>query len=806
MIFNLILKITRMIMYLMDLTQRKLTKYEWESIEMPESEKEMKILQMIRDGYNDLNISMNKTSSILSFLKIEVSSISAEYLNCMHVYTFNTYFLEKVNRIWENSEKNNGKFNSSMLTLEPKTKLKIKKADVIRFNINKTIDVDVFEFLLLDEILHFYENKNLHYFTLYKLVQNNIKNVNKFVFDIVSCFLKTFESEIVLEDIIYNCNEYIEKNEILSKYSDVTLYEHQKKIFNFSQLKTPKLIFYIAPTGTGKTLSPIAISNKYKIIFVCAARHVGLSFAKACISMGKKIAFAFGCQSAEDIRLHYSAAKDFTKDRRSGGIYKVDNSVGDKVEIIISDLQSYLSSMYYMVAFNNPNDIMVYWDEPTISLDYHDHPLHLVIQKNWCENIIPNIVLSSATLPSPDEIMDTIRDYKTRFDGEILTVASYDCKKTIPLFDNVGSIVLPHLLTNNYDKIQDIVENCFQHLTMLRYFELTKLTQFIKYAEKTKYFSERDRQRHFTCLDDVTVKNIKMYYLELLRKLDKEFWSEYNILKGENEYAVFVTTTDSHTLTDGPTIFLTEDVEKIARFCIQQSKIPQKIMEDIMKTIEINNDINEKIIVLEKKKEDLQAKHLEDGKEKEGKPGKDNENAKGVPAINREIAMIQQLIKPVFLNNIFIPNKIEHIKKWCPGAKNSFTSDIDELTIIRIMSLDVDYSWKVLLLIGVGVFSTHKNADYTEIMKQLASEQKLFIIIAHSDFIYGTNYQFCHGYISKDLIMTQDKTMQALGRIGRNGMNSSYSIRFRKQEHIDTLFYKCNDKIEVANMNRLFSL
>ena len=29
---------------------------------------------------------------------------------------------------------------------------------------------------------------------------------------------------------------------------------------------------------------------------------------------------------------------------------------------------------------------------------------------------------------------------------------------------------------------------------------------------------------------------------------------------------VYVTTTDAHTLTDGPTIFLTEDVEKIGRF------------------------------------------------------------------------------------------------------------------------------------------------------------------------------------------------------------------------------------------------
>ena len=46
-----------------------------------------------------------------------------------------------------------------------------------------------------------------------------------------------------------------------------------------------------SPTGTGKTLTPIGLSEKNKIIFVCAARHVGLALAKAAISCKKKIAF-----------------------------------------------------------------------------------------------------------------------------------------------------------------------------------------------------------------------------------------------------------------------------------------------------------------------------------------------------------------------------------------------------------------------------------------------------------------------------------------------------------------------------------
>ena len=40
----------------MDLTQRKLNKSEWDSIEIPVSQSEQKILKLIIEGFNDVNI------------------------------------------------------------------------------------------------------------------------------------------------------------------------------------------------------------------------------------------------------------------------------------------------------------------------------------------------------------------------------------------------------------------------------------------------------------------------------------------------------------------------------------------------------------------------------------------------------------------------------------------------------------------------------------------------------------------------------------------------------------------------------
>jgi len=137
---------------------------------------------------------------------------------------------------------------------------------------------------------------------------------------------------------------------------------------------------------------------------------------------------------------------------------------------------------------------------------------------------------------------------------------------------------------------------------------------------------------------------------------------------------------------------------------------------------------------------------------------------------------------------------------------NAFTSNIDEEYMVQIMLLkDVDDSWKVLLLLGIGVFTDHKSSAYTEIMKKLADQQKLYLVIADSDYIYGTNYQFCHGYLSKDLLLTQEKIIQALGRIGRNNIQQEYSARFRDDSQISVLFTRVADKPEVINMNQLFN-
>jgi hypothetical protein len=52
--------------------------------------------------------------------------------------------------------------------------------------------------------------------------------------------------------------------------------------------------------------------------------------------------------------------------------------------------------------------------------------------------------------------------------------------------------------------------------------------------------------------------------------------------------------------------------------------------------------------------------------------------------------------------------------------------------------------------------------------------------------------------------ISQEKIIQALGRIGRNKLQQDYSIRFRDDAHLLKIFQaSATDKPEVVNMARL---
>ena len=121
------------------------------------------------------------------------------------------------------------------------------------------------------------------------------------------------------------------------------------------------------------------------------------------MNLQKKIAFSFGCDDVSQIRLHNNAASSYIETKYGK---RIDNTDGKNVDIIISDIKSYEIAMLYMLAYSKKENIILFWDEPTIMLDKISSDHHEMIQ-NVCKlNKIPNVILSSATLPPRDHLVD----------------------------------------------------------------------------------------------------------------------------------------------------------------------------------------------------------------------------------------------------------------------------------------------------------------------------------------------------------------------------------------------------------------
>lgn len=795
----------------MDLSQRKLTKQEWEGIEVPVSAQENLVLKMIREGFTNINIRDNRNQSLQTFAKLENS-------DAMENHIFTKHIQPKLEKPYK-------KLGLKFLKKQGGAKLAPKKRDLIRLeNMEKSLEShksNLYEFTVVELIekmlTSIYKNKDkwmMYYYTLVHLKDVNL-NLNSTLHKELEVLLEKYKGDVVHKLYLENVETVLEKNDTLLRYADMELYEHQKRIFNtFKSNSYPKLVLYVAPTGTGKTLTPIGLAEKYKIIFVCAARHVGLALAKSAISCGRKIALAFNCRDANDIRLHWAAAKEFTKNYRTGGIFRVDNSVGDNVEIIISDIQSYTTAMLYMAAFNKKENIITYWDEPTISMDYDKHPFHEIIQRNWRENIIPNIVLSSATLPREEEIRDVIADYRCRFNGESITILSADCNNSIPIISKEGDITLPHHLPEHkdYEIMMRCVDHCHKSSSLIRYMDLNEICRFILYLNEQGYITKHSHklENYFETTRDITIKGIKHYYLEVFSKINPEDWNDiYQHFQKERirpyESNILITTKDAHTLTHGPSIYLANDIQKVARFYLQQSKIPPTVIHYINERVLKNDKLNDEIQKLEALFENTMAKAAENEK----KMADEMKIPPEMRELRAKIENLQQQISSISMPEVYVPNTADHISKWANDVEttHSFSPEISDEYVIKLMQLnDIDVMWKLLLLMGIGVFMNHKSIGYVEIMKELAEQQKLSLILATDDYIYGTNYQFCHGYLGKDLAhLTQEKIIQALGRVGRNKQNKDYSMRMRDNTFINKIFTPLDVKKEASTMNKLFT-
>ena len=770
-------------------TQRKLTKAEWIWMEQPVTDKEKVILNMIKNHYHESQIIyMHQTISAL----VKLDHEEKDY------YIYTVLLKESVDSIIK-------KYNlPSISLLKPKKKL--NTADTIRLTSQQKKVSDNIEMYLID-LVHrllkelskpkkeYYFYNICHLYKTYKL--------NNYIAQFVKSIIDKYSDTMDIIHFLENTERFIETNSIFD-YNPIQLYEHQKTVLAlFKDLSTPKCVFYRAPTSSGKTLTPIGLCDNYKGIFVCPSRHIALSLAKSAVNVGRKVAFAFGCSTPDDVRLHYFSVNSFSNDK----FKRPNHSDGQKVELMFCDIKSYEIAMLYMTSFFNKNNMFIFYDEPTIKMNEMSDELHDDVKRIWEVNVIPNIILSSATLPSQDEMQPMIERYISKYSGEIHYIDAFDETTNVSLLDTNGSVIMPH---NVFKSITDIDIFINTHgKTHMKFLSVTECATFILYLCRFVFNNTGLIVEHFGSVQNINTKSIReMYYavLQRIKKTDYAFVIQnYESFKRTKrvEIGIELTTRHSYTLTYGPTMFICQDINKWVSYFVDNSGIHSSAFMELDKSISYNNDLIEKIV---KKKQQLEDNTSKD--EKNENKMKDQRFDPLTKQLIQEIDKLESMLKPIQLNNLYIPNSREHFGKWSNKRfedSNVFSSRVDEKYVRKSMNMQVHTNYKILLLMGIGIFNPNEILEeYNDTMKELAEDKQLLFIISTSDFMYGTNYQFCHAIFAEELEnVTQEQIIQSIGRVGRKEKNKLFTFRFRDNSRIIDLFVKTNT-LEADNMNRLF--
>ena len=157
-------------------------------------------------------------------------------------------------------------------------------------------------------------------------------------------------------------------------------------------------------------------------------------------------------------------------------------------------------------------------------------------------------------------------------------------------------------------------------------------------------------------------------------------------------------TQDAYTLTDGPSIYMANDINKVAKTCIKMANIPQQVMKDINESILFNNKLNDELRNLEQSYQDIETKLMGNvdqdlafkSKKAERITSDEHNKSSNLKTLKKKIDDMRSLTKIIKLHDMFVPNRKEHLNKWAEHGNymNPFTCNISENHIIKIMELD----------------------------------------------------------------------------------------------------------------------
>ena len=136
--------------------------------------------------------------------------------------------------------------------------------------------------------------------------------------------------------VLKNISLLYEHNKIFD-YKTLELYQHQKDIFNIFAKNAifPSLSFIVRQQVPENINTNRLVAGLQCHIHLCFETY-WIEFGKSSFHMKRKIGFAFGCNSQDNIRLNYNAVRSYTTTKNGRKI--PNHSDGTNVELMICDV------------------------------------------------------------------------------------------------------------------------------------------------------------------------------------------------------------------------------------------------------------------------------------------------------------------------------------------------------------------------------------------------------------------------------------------------------------------------------------
>jgi hypothetical protein len=756
------------------LTHEKLTAEQWHMIERKAETSEMEVIQMLISlGKNEVYSQKNTdlyTCGDASYIElIRPKLVELDIVPKEFKYTMN---FKKISKKKNGKKKNGKKTKGAGISKEEiiRTNKKRKLMDTLS-EMNRIYTEFGFSNPRFGLNTSYVETRILAYMNYGKYLSSKKKELEIFEFiqggRKVHSISSTIEgvSTVALNDLKIYLDKLIAEHEfsyriIFSKYPRIiysTKYDHifpvmsikpyvsQNKLIDEIRGQHECLVMYKAMIGSGKTSSIITLSSYIEserrsgrmktteLIFCCSiepVRHqVGF------LAYNSEIKFGIATMGKEKTRIvnHFSCKKD-------------ENRI-----LIIADPES----TYELLQ--KKQDYILFLDEPTVCADQENHPLTTLMVRIL--RLSPAItILSSATLPTQDELQPFLTLFKNRYPtSKLVTIRSTDARIGCEIYNSDGEIIIPHSTCKTKQQLTYITELLETNPFLTRLYTVPIIYKMIDILSSDKSLEIELPDLNLALSEEINptqthIAKLAYVILQSVAKsetisditsfctgLDLETYPKIEIDKLFTEHA--------HLYLGGCLIAVDDPIS----FALSEGKKLLKHIPPISRLLDKYN-----------KRRQYYA----------------SEASKIMSKIKKEEDRYKQL-------DSLDPPEIEFPQFCQINSKSHFDffaksqlSKFYGFTRTPLTLENLPHDFKVgdelvaLLFAGVGVYSNKlAGSQYSETVLDLATRGKLAFVIADDTICYGADLPFCHVIIGDDIANKHSigTIYQLMGRGGRMG-------------------------------------